>query len=59
MAKLGYPAYLWQLLPQGKCLIYSDAGTGDVRAPMFGRPVNPFPTGKGRLSSPITTGIPN
>ena len=25
----------------------------------FGRPVNPIPTGEGRLSPPITTGTPN
>ena len=27
--------------------------------PIFGRKVNPIPTGKGRLSPPITTGTPN
>ena len=43
---------------------YSDAGTGGSRGatgppPIFGRAVNPIPTGEGRLSQPITTGTPN
>ena len=35
----------------------SDAGTGSP--PIFGRSINPIPTGEGRLSPPITTGTPN
>ena len=38
----------------------SDAGTGGPLAPpIFGKSVNPIPTGQGRLSPPITTGTPN
>ena len=38
----------------------SDAGTGGATGPpIFGRSVNPIPTGEGRLSPPITTGTPN
>ena len=32
---------------------------GPLAPPIFGRSVNPFPTGEGRLSPPITTGTPN
>ena len=32
---------------------------GPLAPPMFGRSVNPIPTGEGRLSPPITTGTPN
>ena len=43
--------------------LVSDAGTGGARGamapPIFGRSVNPIPTGEGRLSPPITTGTPN
>ena len=42
----------------------SDVGTRGAREaaappPIFGRSVNPIPTGEGRLSPPITTGTPN
>jgi len=41
----------------------SDAGIGGAKGatgpPIFGRSVNPIPTGEGRLSPPITTGTPN
>ena len=44
-------------------IVYSDAGTGGARGamapPIFGRSVNPIPTGEGRLSPPINTGTPN
>ena len=32
---------------------------GPLAPPIFGRSVNPIPTGEGRLSPPITTGTPN
>ena len=32
---------------------------GPLAPPLFGRSVNPIPTGEGRLSLPITTGTPN
>ena len=32
---------------------------GPLAPPIFGRLVNPIPTGEGRLSPPITTGTPN
>ena len=32
---------------------------GPLALPIFGRSVNPIPTGEGRLSPPITTGTPN
>ena len=32
---------------------------GPLAPPIFGRSVNPIPTGEGRLYPPITTGIPN
>ena len=32
---------------------------GGTGPPIYGRSVNPFPTGEGRLSQPITTGTPN
>ena len=32
---------------------------GPMAPPIFGRSVNPIPTGKDRLSPPITTGTPN
>ena len=42
---------------------FSDAGTGGpggpLAPPIFGRSVNPIPTGEGRLSPPITPGTPN
>ena len=43
------------------CTWDSDAGTRGARVtpPIFGRSVNPFPAGEGRLSPPITTGTPN
>ena len=47
-------------LEYGQC---SDAGTGGARGatdpPIFGRSVNPIPTGEDRLSPPITTGTSN
>ena len=32
---------------------------GPLALPIFGRSVNPIPTGEGRLSPPITAGTPN
>ena len=32
---------------------------GPLAPPIFGRSVNPIPTGEGRLSPPITIGTPN
>ena len=51
-------------------LLLSDAGTGGREGspgagtplpppPIFGRSVNPIPTGEGRISPPINTGTPN
>ena len=44
-------------------IVFSDARTGGpggpLAPPIFGRSVNPIPTGEGRLSPPITTGTPN
>ena len=46
------------------CCFYSDAGSGggaggQLAHPIFGRSVNPIPTGEGRSSPPITNGTPN
>ena len=44
-------------------MLLSDAGTRGARGatapPIVGRPVNPIPTGEGRLSPPVTPGTPN
>ena len=46
-----------------RLILLSDAGTRGARGatalpPIFGNPVNPIPTGEGRLSPPIATGTP-
>ena len=44
----------------GMAVMPEPGGPGGPLAPsIFGRSVNPIPTGKGRLSPPITTGTPN
>ena len=43
-----------------KAVMPEPGGPGGALAPpIFGRSANPIPTGKGRLSPPITTGTPN
>ena len=34
-------------------------GQGGIGPPIFGRSLNPIPTGEGRLSPPISTGTSN
>ena len=43
-----------------QCLtVMPEPGGSDWPPPIFGRSVNPIPTGEGRLFPPITTGTPN